>query len=65
MWVSVLSHLLRLVLESGVGSVGTINLCDISSCIKFPPSFYLEPGADFININIIDYRQLGVETRNK
>ena len=40
-------------LEPGVGSVGTINLCDMGFCIKFSPPSRLEPGADSIDINII------------
>ena len=43
-------------LEHGVGSVGTVNLCNIGSCIKFSPPSYLKPGAGSININTINYR---------
>ena len=52
-------------LEPRVKSIKTINLYGVGFCIKFPPPSCLEPRADSININIIDYKQLGVGTRNK
>ena len=43
-------------LNPEVKSVGTIGLYDVGFCIKFSPPSCLEPGADSININIIDYK---------
>ena len=43
-------------LEPSVRFVKTINLYNIGFCIKFSPLSRLEPGAGFININIIGYK---------
>ena len=42
-------------LEPGVGSIGTISLCDVSFYTKFSPPSCLEPGVGSGNKNIIGY----------